>query len=177
MPEFTSQDIETIRKCAQRLVDIINESKELALTSNDPAIKISRLRLAQDTLKELKEMAHQYPFLKLLTLDEFEVELSEIALKIQLSGYAAIADANEAGQQLEREGSIDEAILKYEEITANAVDTPFPYQRLAVLYKKKKMPLDEIRILEEAIKNIPVSNAKHFKWFEDRYKKILLSQK
>ena len=131
--EFTSQDIETVRRCAQRLVDIINESKEFALTSNNPETKISRLQLAQDKLKELKKMARQYPFLKLLTLDEFEAELSEISFKIQQRGYMAIADANEAGQRLERGGFIDEAILKYEEIIANAVDTPFPYRRLAIL--------------------------------------------
>jgi len=86
VPEFTSQDMEIVRRCAQRLVDIINESKEFARTSNNPATKISRLQLAQDKLKELKEMATQYPFLKLFSLDEVEVELSEIALKIQKDG-------------------------------------------------------------------------------------------
>jgi len=50
-------------------------------------------------------------------------------------------------------------------------------ERLPILYRKKKMFPDEVRVLKEAIKNIPVSNIKHFEWFEDRYKKILLSQK
>lgn len=101
MVEFTSRDIETIGRCAQSLVDIINESKELALTSNNPETKISRLQLAQDKLKELKKMARQYPFLKLFELDEVEMELSEISFKIQQSGYVAIKNTNDAGQRAE----------------------------------------------------------------------------
>ena len=172
--KFTKRDIEVVRRSAQRMVDVINESKKLAKTSKNPSTKVSRFKVARDKLEELKNMTHQYPFLSLPTLNEFEKELSDIALEIQQGGYVAIANANEAGQQLERDGLIDEAIPKYERLIAKAVDTPFTYRRLAIIYRKKKMVQDELKVLKEAIKNIPVSNTKHFEWFEDRYKKTVL---
>ncbi len=58
---------------------------------------------------------------------------------------------NEAGSSLEKDGLIDEAIRTYEiNITEESVEA-YAYNRLAILYRKKKMYHDELRVLNKAI--------------------------
>lgn len=64
---------------------------------------------------------------------------------------AIIVERNLKGRELEKQGKIEAAIKLYERNVADEVDTPFPYIRLAIIYRKQKRPEDEIRILEKAI--------------------------
>ena len=52
------------------------------------------------------------------------------------------------------------------------VKAPFPYRRLAILYRRLKSHDDETRVLVAALSNIPKSNRRHYDWFEDRLFKI-----
>lgn len=63
-----------------------------------------------------------------------------------------LVDRNLKGKQLEKEGNLDEAIKLYEHNIADEVDTPYPYTRLAIIYRKEKRLDDEIRILKETIR-------------------------
>ena len=63
-----------------------------------------------------------------------------------------IVERNLKGQQLEKQGDIQGAIRLYEQNVADKADVPFPYNRLAIIYRKQKRVDDEIRILEKAIK-------------------------
>lgn len=58
---------------------------------------------------------------------------------------------NEKGQKLEREGDIDGAIKAYRENTDLRADTPFSYERLYILYRKRKDYESEIEVINLAI--------------------------
>ena len=58
---------------------------------------------------------------------------------------------NEKGQKLEREGDIDGAIKAYHENIDLKADTPFSYERLCILYRKRKDYESEIEIINLAI--------------------------
>lgn len=60
-------------------------------------------------------------------------------------------ERNLLGRQLEKEGKIDEAIKLYEENIKEGFDGNFPYDRLAIIYRKQKKKEDEIRVLNCAI--------------------------
>lgn len=62
-----------------------------------------------------------------------------------------IVERNLKGQQLEKQGDIEGAIRLYEQNVADEADTPFPYKRLAIIYRKQKRLDDEIRVLEKAV--------------------------
>jgi len=171
---YTDSDVHVIAQSASRLVDVINESVELAKNSKNVETKLSRLEVARDKLESLKDMARQYPFLILESLAEVEAEIAGLELQFQQKGYRELAAGNEQGRQLEKDGRIDKAIAVYESLAERGTDTPFTYRRLAILYRKQKNPEQELRVLRLAIENVPISNATHFAWFEERYKKMLL---
>lgn len=52
----------------------------------------------------------------------------------------------------ENEGELDEAIKLYEKCIASYCDNKVPYDRLIILYRKKRQKENEIRVLELAIK-------------------------
>lgn len=54
-------------------------------------------------------------------------------------------------QSLEKEGMIDEAIAVYEKSILSKIPATVPYDRLMILYRKKKDYDNEIRIIKEAI--------------------------
>lgn len=55
------------------------------------------------------------------------------------------------GIDLEREGMIDEAIKVYEKSIISKLPIKHPYERLAILYRKKKDYENEIRVIKTAI--------------------------
>jgi len=57
---------------------------------------------------------------------------------------------NLKGIKLEKEGKIDKAIKLYEKNIEEEFDGSHPYERLAIIYKKKGLFDDEIRILRKA---------------------------
>lgn len=60
-------------------------------------------------------------------------------------------ELNLKGKEFEKVGQIDEAIQIYEENIANCFTGSFPYNRLAIIYRKRKDYNNEIRILQKAI--------------------------
>lgn len=60
-------------------------------------------------------------------------------------------DRNIKGQELEKEGYIDNAIELYELNIKEQFDGNFPYDRLIIIYRRRKMVEDEIRVLEQAV--------------------------
>ena len=60
-------------------------------------------------------------------------------------------DRNLKGIELEKDGKVDQAIILYERnINENFVGN-HPYDRLAIIYRKRKQFDDEVRVLEKAI--------------------------
>ena len=66
-----------------------------------------------------------------------------------------IVDRNLKGKELEKQDKIEEAIALYELNVNDEVDTPFPYDRLAVIYRKQKRFDNEVKVLEKAVKMFP----------------------
>lgn len=58
---------------------------------------------------------------------------------------------NLLGKQLEKEGQVVKAMSLYEANVSENFEGSFPYRRLAILYRKRKLPSEEIRVLEKAI--------------------------
>lgn len=156
---------------AQRLVDIINESLQIANDSKVVDTKLSRLDLAKSKLDELKKLSVEKPFIKIPTLLQVEQSISSLEQEFHLANYREIAEGNMRGQALEKEGQVDEAILEYERLLDDGVDTPFTYRRLAIIYSKSKKAEDELRVLRAAIQNVPVENSAHYQWFAERLAK------
>jgi NAD-dependent DNA ligase len=169
---YSSNDIDSVTSCAQRLIEVINESLTIANDSNNPGTKISRLEVAKNKLLEIKKLSEQYSFLSLTSLAEVESSISELENEFLIAGYKEIANGNITAEALEKVGKIEEAIIEYEKLVEMKVDTPFTYRRLAILYRKNKQEKNEIRIINEALSNIPESNSKHYEWFKNRLQKM-----
>ncbi|MBD0851923.1 hypothetical protein [Maribacter arenosus] len=58
---------------------------------------------------------------------------------------------NLMGKQLEKEDNVLEAMSLYEANISEAFEGSFPYRRLAILYRKRKLLSEEVRVLEKAI--------------------------
>lgn len=62
-----------------------------------------------------------------------------------------MVDRNLKGIELEKKGDIENAIILYEENVVDEFEGAHPYQRLAVIYRKRKQYDDEIKVLKKAI--------------------------
>ena len=62
-----------------------------------------------------------------------------------------LVDRNLKGIKLEKEGKIDKAIKLYEKNIEEEFEGSHPYTRLAIIYSKKGLLDDEIRVLKKAI--------------------------
>lgn len=58
---------------------------------------------------------------------------------------------NLTGRELEKSGKIDEAIELYERNVTNRFEGNYPYDRLAIIYRKRRDYDNEIRVLRTAV--------------------------
>jgi len=68
-------------------------------------------------------------------------------------------DILEKAQLAEQEGELEKAAELYEEEIKNGKADDVPFDRLMIIYRKLKMPKDELRVIKTGIKR-----------FEDHYK-------
>lgn len=68
-----------------------------------------------------------------------------------MSSNMSSTERNLLGIELEKENNIDGAIKLYEENVARNFDGNHPYDRLAIIYRKRKLITEEVRVLEKAI--------------------------
>ena len=122
-------------------------------------------------LGELKQLSRDHPFIKLTQLPQVEQSIADLEREFLQAQYREAADGNMRGQSLEKEGKVDEAILEYERLLEEGVDTPFTYRRLAIIYSKRKEREEELRVLRAAIKNVHIENSAHYQWFAERLAK------
>ncbi len=67
------------------------------------------------------------------------------------SAEAIQTNRNLDGMTLEKQGKVEEAIILYEANIREGFEGSHPYDRLAVIYSKRKDYLNERRVLEKAI--------------------------
>jgi hypothetical protein len=77
---------------ATSLMEIINESLQLANNSTNPSTKVSRLELARAKLDSLELIAAQHPFIKLQRLDAVRKTIAQLAEESTKAGYYALTD-------------------------------------------------------------------------------------
>jgi len=83
---------------------------------------------------------------------EFEIEDLSCKFYADKDGQLSIqVFRNLEGIRLEKEGQIDMAIELYEANIRENFEGSHPYDRLAIIYRKRKQIDDEIRVLEKAI--------------------------
>lgn len=163
-----------IRGIAERSAVVIRESLELVRDSRNAATKVSRLKVAKSAHESLWNLNRGYSFLKLDTyLESAWAAIQRMDQMLQESGYYEMVEGNNRGIAFEAEGKLPEAIAEYEHLVAHETDTPHTYKRLAILYAKLKRADDEIRVLNQALANIPESNAANYRWMRNRLAKRL----
>lgn len=72
------QKIGMIATMGQRMVDVVNESVQIAGHSKNIETCRSRVRVVQERIAELQELAADYPFLKIERLADVERDLEKI---------------------------------------------------------------------------------------------------
>lgn len=65
--------------------------------------------------------------------------------------FSLMVDRNLLGQELERAADVPTAVALYEANARDRFDGNFPYERLAVIYRREKRLDDEIRVLKRAV--------------------------
>lgn len=75
---FSESDKLVAQKCAENALRVFTESLNIANKSKNLATRESRLRVARDTLIELKKMEKQFPFLHLENLQAVESSIAEV---------------------------------------------------------------------------------------------------
>jgi tetratricopeptide (TPR) repeat protein len=86
-----------------------------------------------------------------------------------ISDFDRQVERNLTGIELEKSGQVDEAILLYEANLRENCEGNHPYDRLAVIYRKRKQIDEEIRVLQKAIW---VFDNVVYKWRGDRPPKL-----
>jgi hypothetical protein len=92
---LTKSDVKLIGETAQRIVQIINESLQIANTTKINETKISHVRLARQKLIELKEYANKYPFIEIDKLHEVESNIREFEVEIESYNNIIISSEND----------------------------------------------------------------------------------
>jgi hypothetical protein len=77
-PIGSESQVDVVAAMAQRIVDVINESMQIANVSKNVETRRSRIGVARDRLADLQKMASDYPFLALTNLADVERSIAEL---------------------------------------------------------------------------------------------------
>lgn len=75
---FSTRDVDSIRKSAERMVRVANDSLAIANTSRNLATRASRANVVKVNIQRLKELSAEYPFLHLTSLADFEANVRKV---------------------------------------------------------------------------------------------------
>jgi hypothetical protein len=78
------------------------------------------------------------------------------------------------GRGLERAGDIVPALACYESLVSEGFDLHYPYERLAIIYRKSRRAQDEERIVRAALAAIGDSPKQH--WFSSRLHRLIVQR-
>jgi len=88
----------------------------------------------------------------------------------------SMVDRNNKGIELEKKGDIENAIKLYEQNVADEFFGTYPYDRLAIIYRKRKQFDDEIRILKRKISIFEKINQERLHYFLEHCSKDYLKE-
>ncbi|MDV6347501.1 hypothetical protein R2083_08230 [Nitrosomonas sp. Is35] len=122
-PIYSESDIQRIGLHLKRLIDIINESIDIARKSTNAETKLSRLGVANDKLREIHDYLGRYPSISLSHLEKLQSRINELHEEFNLSGINSIASGQvltarallKQATQLKKEKQFDAACEKLKE--------------------------------------------------------------
>lgn len=102
--------------------------------------------------KQPKQMFLEYPLgIRMNLLMQYDDDNYPSFYKEASKIENIIVERNIKGQELEKQSKIDEAIALYECNIVDYVDTPHPYDRLRIIYTKRKQYDEAIRVCKAYI--------------------------
>ena len=153
--------------------DRIIKSEELRMNKEPLGRKYKRLSSEFEKQRyNIKEEARQLE--KLLENPKYESNpVEEIRLhNRRLAEILDImVDRNNKGIELEKKGDIENAIKLYEQNVADEFFGTHPYDRLTIIYRRRKQYDDEIRILKRKISIFEKINQEGLHYFLEHYSK------
>jgi predicted amidophosphoribosyltransferase len=78
------------------------------------------------------------------------------------------------GRGLERAGDIGAALACYESLVADGFDLDYPYERLAIIYRKSRRAHDEERIVRAAL--AAIGDSPKQQWFSSRLDRLIVQR-
>lgn len=75
---MSERDVETVRMTAQRMVDVVNESIQIAATSKNKATRLSRIGVARKTLNRLRAQQAKFPMIQIFSSLQVEADLNRL---------------------------------------------------------------------------------------------------
>lgn len=102
--------------------------------------------------------------------DEMEA-FSEVGRELM----TVVVDRNFTGKQYEKSGHIDEVLALYEANVTDQIEGSHPYERLRIIYTKRKQYDDAIRVCEQYLLLHPSKSKKNMRF--RHYLEMLLKKK
>lgn len=87
-PRFSESDILAVKQHAETAARVLNESLSVANQSKDKGTRDYKLQIARETLIELKQLAHKFPFLKLTNLPDVEASITSVEAETRALSYS-----------------------------------------------------------------------------------------
>lgn len=130
------------KKEKKKVINLKDYEKELRNWVEDERRKGVPLQRTKEAILEKMDTKYtrEQPFEVFLLYRQVAGELDDI-----------LFSRNNQGSELEKEGRIDEAIQLYEQNARDLVDTPFTYNRLRIIYTKRKDYQNAIRVCRVAL--------------------------
>ncbi len=187
--EITMRVLAIFKATGQRHLGYVDKetAKELA-ESNLSDVVLPRLKymkgydIEYDIIipKDKMSQYHEYKK-KLLTKSNKKITgyRAEVKEKYGFVLPSSDGEKNALGKIFEKDGEIEKACACYEGCIRNKFEGNYPYDRLAILYRKLKRSEDELRVLNKAIKvfekianNGRVDGEQKLDKFKSRLKKL-----
>lgn len=114
---------------------------------------------SEDATLSPKDAFLQYPLgIRMMLLMQYDGE-NHLSFHKEASKLEdIIVNKNVKGTELEKQSKVDEAIALYESNVADFADTPHPYDRLRIIYTKRKQYSEAIRVCQAYIKLCQISS-------------------
>jgi len=111
---------------------------------------------------------------QLLDVDSTKLSLEEMQANLEAEReiFGVMVDRNLTGRSLEKSGHIDEAVTLYEKNIEDGFIGSHPYERLRIIYTKRKDYGNAIRVCQAYI-NLPAKEGKKRTLFQDSLAKLV----
>lgn len=166
---FTEKDKSFVVESAQRTMDVVVESLDIAKSTNDPFTRMQRIHTAKTNANNLRNMMYQFPFLRSSALEGIDVEIRRLedaytavtAKTLLDDAYdSSVLDGGLPWEQAEARKDDLEFMKKCCIAEIQAMEkvgmppAPFYFERVAILSRKAKNYAQEVYCVEGYIRTV-----------------------